>query len=149
MLLHVGKKSYKEVTRELHGLERPWAPAGLPGGWRDSGESSQTTGGPLKSTAGPQTHRSASRRWIRGSNQFMVNRKLWLAKMFFLNSKFRVSHMSGFRSARLLAVPRWLLTRLLSANAPLGASERTTGCQGALPRVPPATRQASGCPGPL
>ena len=50
--------------------------------------------------------------------------------------------MSGFRSARLLAVPRWLLTRLLSANAPLGASERTTVCQGALPRVPPAIRQA-------
>ena len=31
------EKKYKEITKELHGLERPWAPAGLPGGWRDSG----------------------------------------------------------------------------------------------------------------
>ena len=58
------KKKYKEITKELHGLERPWAPAGLPDGWRDSGRAPRQPVDPLTSTARPRTRRPVSRRWI-------------------------------------------------------------------------------------
>ena len=74
MLRLVRKKSYKEVTRELHGLERPWAPAGLPGGWRDSGRAPRQPVDPLTSTARPRTRRPVPNRWI-GSGEVAGMRK--------------------------------------------------------------------------
>ena len=74
------EKSYKEVTRELHGLERPWAPAGLPGGWRDSGESSQTTGLVIPSRLRGISN-APPRRWIGSGCRGVSNTPLGVEAM--------------------------------------------------------------------